>query len=97
MPSGGNERLGFGKEFCVFLFPEQNVHCSEAIKSYTGCLKTDRTIASWILESMASAIKCHTENEWIDLLIDRYLNFEKISSYPQRTNGDSRFHTPTHA
>ena len=84
MPSRGNERLGLDKEFFVFLFPEQNVHCSEAIKSYTGYLRTDRTFASWTLESVASAIKRHTDNEWIDLLIDSYLNFEKISSYAQQ-------------
>ena len=33
---------------------------------------------------MANAIKRHTNDERIDLLIDRNLNLEKISSYAQR-------------
>ena len=68
----------------VFLYPEGNVHCAEAIKGYTDCLTTNQTLATWTLESVAKAIKRHTDDEWIDLLIDRYLNFEKISSYAQR-------------
>ena len=75
----------FDEGFFVFLYPERNVHCAEAIKSYTDCLKTDHTFSSWTLESVASAIKRHTDDEWIDLLIDRYLNFEKISSYARRS------------
>ena len=68
----------------VLLYPEGNVHCAEVIKGYTGCLTTDQTFVTWTLESVAKAIKRHTDDEWIDLLIDRYLNFEKISSYAQR-------------
>jgi len=60
------------------------VHCAEAIKGYTDCLTTAQTFVTWTLESVAKAIKRHTDDEWIDLLIDRYLNFEKIFSYAQR-------------
>jgi len=60
------------------------VHRAEAIKGYTDCLTTDQTFATCTLESVAKAIKRHIDDEWVDLLIDRYLNFEKISSYAQR-------------
>ena len=73
----------FDEGFFVFLYPERNVHCAEAIKNYTGCLTNDQTFASWTLESVTDVIKRHTDDEWIDSLIDRYLNFEKISSYAQ--------------
>jgi hypothetical protein len=73
----------FKEGFFVFLYPEQNVHCSKAIKSYADCLITEQTFASWTLESVANAIKRHTDDEWVDLLIDRYLNFEKIPRYVQ--------------
>ena len=75
----------FDEGFFVFLYPEDNLHCAEAIKGYTDCLTTDQTFATWTLESVAKAIKRHTDDEWIDLLIDRYLNFEKIYSYAQQT------------
>ena len=74
----------FDEGFFVFLYPEQNVHCSEAIKTYTDFLTSAQTFASWTLEAVATAIKRHTDNEWIHLLIDRYLNFGKISLYAQR-------------
>jgi hypothetical protein len=60
------------------------VHCEEAIKGYNDCFTTDQTFATWALELVAKAIKRHTDDEWIDLLIDRYLNSKKISSYAQR-------------
>ena len=72
---------GFKEGFFVFLHPEGNTHCSDAIARYRECLTDTDTFASWTLESVVSAIKRFTDDDWIDLFEDRYLNFEKISTY----------------
>ena len=72
---------GFEEGFFVFLHPEVNTHCSDAIARYRECLTDTHTFASWTLESVVSAIKRSTDDDWIDLFKDRYLNFEKISTY----------------
>ena len=74
---------GFEEGFFVLLHPEGNTHCSEAITRYRECLTDTDTFASWTLESVVSAIKRCADDDWIDLFIDRYLNFEKISTYVQ--------------
>jgi hypothetical protein len=69
---------GFCDGFFVFLSPKDNLHCQDAVADYRKCLTDDRTFESWTLENVAEAIKQNTEGKWIDELIDRYLNFEKI-------------------
>ncbi len=71
-------RDGFKDGFFVFLSPRQNLHCKDAMKRYKQCLTIDRTFQSWNLENVAEVIKQNTKNQWIDEVIDRYLNFEKI-------------------
>ncbi len=68
----------FKDGFFVFLFPQKNLHCQEAVKKYKKCLTVDRTFQAWTLEDAAEAIKQNTKDRWIDELIDRYLKFEKI-------------------
>jgi len=67
--------------FFVFLFPQDNLHCQEAVEQYKGCLTIDRTFQSWTLENVAEVIKQNTKKKWIDEVIDRYLNFGKIEKY----------------
>jgi len=62
----------------VFLYPRLNTHCKQAAEKYKQCLKIDRTFDTWTLENVVEAIKENTTARWIDFLIDRYLNFEKI-------------------
>ena len=68
----------FKDGFFVFLFPHDNLHCQEAVKQYKQCLTIDRTFQSWTLEDVAKVIEEETNENWIDDLIDRYLNFGKI-------------------
>jgi hypothetical protein len=70
----------FRDGFYVFLFPQDNLHCQEAVEQYKQCLTIDRTFQSWTLENVVSIIKEHTDKKWIDDLIDRYLEFGKILS-----------------
>ncbi len=71
---------GFEDGFFVFLSPENNLHCKEAVEEYKQCLTDDRTFENWTLEEVAEAIKQNTQDKWIGDLIDRYLDFEKIES-----------------
>ena len=43
----------------------------------------NRTFQSWTLESVAEEIKQNTDKKWIDEVIDRYLDFEKIETIQQ--------------
>lgn len=68
----------FKNGFFVFLYPKDNRHCRDAVGKYKTCLSDDKTFKEWTLEDVAEAIKEETDEEWIDELIDRYLNFEKV-------------------
>ena len=72
----------FEEGFFVFLYPDGNTHCSDAVAKYQECLTNQQTFTTWTLESVASAIKSETTDEWIDLFVDRYLDFAKIPSVP---------------
>ena len=72
----------FKDGFFVFLFPQDNLHCQEAVKGYKQCLTIDRTFQSWTLEYVTNTIKKNTDEKWIDDVIDRYLDFGKIETKP---------------
>lgn len=69
----------FKDGFFVFLFPQDNSHCSDAVLEYKECLVDDKTFQSWTLEDVVEAIKQNTKDSWIGDFIDRYLNFDKIN------------------
>ena len=71
---------GFEEGFFVFLYPQKNTHCSSAVADYERCLTNTDTFASWTIESVAGAIKRCTDDPWIDLFINRYLAFEKVTA-----------------
>jgi len=68
----------FKDGFFVFLYPQNNLHCQEAVEQYRQCLTIDRTFQDWTLEKVAGTIKQNTDDSWIYELIDRYLDFEKL-------------------
>lgn len=69
----------FTDGFFVFLSPEGNLHCQEAVEQYKKCLTDEqRTFESWTLEEVVETIKQNTKDKWIDELFDRYLNFKKL-------------------
>lgn len=71
--------VDFENGFFVFLYPKENIHCREAVEDYKKYLTNDKTLKVWFLEDVAKAIKEETNEKWIEELINRYLNFEKIS------------------
>jgi hypothetical protein len=64
----------------VFLYPEQNPHCHEAIREYRNCLVNDDCFRAWTLESMLGAIRTHTRDPWARRVYERYLDFAKLDS-----------------
>ena len=73
----------FEEGFFVFLYPRGNNHCSRAVTRYREHLTNSDTFIVWTLESVANVIKESTSDGWIDSFVDRYLDFEKLSRYPQ--------------
>tara|TARA_B100000745_G_scaffold283496_1_gene217585 strand:+ start:90 stop:854 length:765 start_codon:yes stop_codon:yes gene_type:complete len=69
----------FDEGIFVFLYPEKNTHCLEAMEKYKRCLTSTDTFAEWTIESVANQVKQATDDDWIDLFTDRYLDFNKIS------------------
>jgi len=72
---------GFAHGFAVLLYPRDNDRVANAVAQYRDCLtgQCQKSFADWTLESVAHAIQQHTSADWIRDLIDRYLNFEKLS------------------
>ncbi len=72
------QNCGFGDGFFVFLAPEANAFCTEAVADYRQCLRDDRTFVSWTLEDVVEALRRHCRAAWVELVYDRYLDFSKI-------------------
>jgi len=77
----------FDDGFFVFLYPKGNNHCSQAIKDYRNCLTDSKTFEDWVMEDVVSSIQQFTQDKWIYLLYDRYLNFEKLQKVDQEIAG----------
>lgn len=71
----------FDDGFFVFLYPKDNNHCSQAIKDYRNCLTDSKTFEAWLIEDVVSTIEQFTQDRWIHLLYDRYLDFDKLHRY----------------
>ena len=65
--------------FFVFLYPESNPHCVNAVKEYRECLTDHDTFVLWTLEDVVNSIKRRSHGDWIDRFIDRYLDFGKLT------------------
>jgi len=62
----------------VFLYPEMNLHCRDALAEYAECLVSDDTFKIWTLKSLVDAIQSHPGGEYVESVRDRYLNFGKV-------------------
>lgn len=68
----------FDDGFFVFLYPQDNTRCANAVKDYLACLTHRHTFEAWTLEHVSAVIQRHTDADWIAAFIDRYLNFAKL-------------------
>lgn len=69
---------GLNDGFFVFLAPEDNEYCREAVADYRECLTDEGTFESWTLEGVVEALREHTAAEWVELFWGRYLDWSKI-------------------
>ncbi len=70
----------FDDGFFVFLYPEGNMNCQNAVQSYLNCLTSTDSFAVWTLESVTNAVLQATTAKWVHDFADRYLNFGKIDA-----------------
>jgi hypothetical protein len=75
----------FDDGFFVFLAPEGNEYCREAVADYRACLTVDDTFESWTLEGVVDALREHSSAEWVELFFRRYLDFSKIDEVLKAT------------
>src|SRR5690606_6325100 len=59
---------GFDDGFFVFLAPEANTFCAEAVANYRQCLCDDSTFVSWTLEDVGEALRRHCDAAWVELV-----------------------------
>ena len=64
--------------FFVFLYPQGNTYCANAVARYRECLTSFDTFEDWTLEDLTTEIKQHTNEDWIEKFHDRYLNFSRL-------------------
>ncbi len=64
----------------VFLYPIDNPHCNEAIQAYQEKLSNQDSFLAWTLEDLVESIQRNSEQPWIELFVDRYLDFYKINA-----------------
>ena len=64
--------------FFVFLHPEGNPACAEAVAAYQDCLADTGTFAAWTLEQVVAGLRRHTDAPWVETLHQRYLDFDRI-------------------
>lgn len=69
---------GFQEGYFVFLYPCKNYACLAALWNYQDVLSDEDSFLHWTIEEVLEAIKDHTDQEWPDLIWDRYLDFGKV-------------------
>ena len=69
---------GFEDAFFVFLHPEANACCSEAVREYLKCLSDDSSFRSWTLEGLVECLTAHSSAEWLWEFHRRYLDFSRL-------------------
>ena len=65
----------------VFLYPEMNEHCREALAEYAGCLVNEENFKIWTLETLVDSIESQPGGGYASAIRDRYLDFGKVSSF----------------
>jgi hypothetical protein len=75
----------FDNGFFVFLAPEGNEYCREAVADYRQCLTAEDLFESWTLEDVVEALRTHATAAWVELFYDRYLDFSKVDHALRKT------------
>ena len=67
--------------FFVFLSPQANDACNDAVASYEQCLTSSDTFMSWSIEACVNAILDYEDASWVRDFQDRYLNLAKLETF----------------
>jgi len=75
----------YAEGFFVYLFPKENLECSNALNRYSEFLKSknknENGLHILFMQDVVDAIKIETNANWIRDFEDRYLRFDKIEKY----------------
>lgn len=71
---------GYDEGCSVLLRPRDNTACARAVSAYRACLSNENTFSEWLLEDVVTALRRHTDAEWVGLFHDRYLAFDKVDT-----------------
>ena len=69
---------GFADACFVLLYPAVNTTCEAALPTYRHCLSDARTFEAWTLEAFVSCLRQHTDDDWVQLFYDRYLDLSRL-------------------
>jgi len=69
---------GFDDAYFVLLYPAVNITCEEALPTYRQCLSDTRTFEAWTLEAFVSCLQQRTDDDWVRLFYDRYLDLSRL-------------------
>ena len=67
---------GFDDACFVFLYPEGNTACAQAVVKYADCLSDERSFQPWTLESVWERLNASSDASWLKLFHERYLAFD---------------------
>ena len=62
----------------VFLYPQDNSQCEQAVQAYSACLTDSSSFGSVTLEKVVAALRMQTQAEWVRAVADRYLAWERV-------------------
>ena len=74
---------GFEDAFFVFLYPEGNTACAQAVEQYSQCLRKNNSFQGWTLENLVASLAAHSSAQWIQDLYYRYLDFSRLDLVDQ--------------
>jgi len=72
----GESRWGSG--LYVLLYPQDNPQCRRAAAAYSECLTDASTFGAITLEKLVTTLRMQTDAEWVRLLIERYLAWQRV-------------------
>ncbi|MEQ8672845.1 MAG: hypothetical protein RLP44_19830 [Aggregatilineales bacterium] len=64
--------------FFVFLYPQENTLCANAVQNYENCLSNSDTFEAWTFNDVVTNLRRFTQAKWVNVFYDRYMNFDKI-------------------
>lgn len=70
----------------VFLYPTDNLYCRDAVAAYRQFLKSDDSFLEWTIEDVVAALEAESGAEWVGMIRDRYLAFEKLDMEDEGEN-----------